>query len=131
MFTPQWIKCYENAFGSANQVFCGPTYSIVVCGLLTVPYLFGNGQLYPARIMNGLNAINVKDVICTPKSVICVSVDRQLLKFSPNNTNDIVYCDDWNVLPDLTFVLGLMKHMGEHSTPFFLKTEETFQNLSL
>lgn len=129
---PVWIRYFENSFGCAYKVFCGPEYSLILCGALMVPYFFGCTNKNPNQIfnVNGLHDINTAKVICTSESIVFAKANQKLLKMSPNDVSHIADIDHLSLLPDIPFIMGLMKNLNENSTPFYL-SNETFRSLNL
>lgn len=130
--SPIWIKHSENAFGCAYKVFCGQDYSVILCGALMVPYFLGGCHFYPTPIMDvtALNTTNTQNVICTKESIIFAKTNQTMMKISTSDINDITIIDHLSLLPDMAFVMGLMEHLNESSTPFYLSNER-FTSLTL
>lgn len=133
-WVPRWIRPLTNAFGCANRVFSGPDYNVVFCGL-NFPFFFGKNNTFPVPI-DKLDGVNVKNMMCLRETILCTDSDGNLLALSPNEVHNAdspnVYVDgSFNIFPDSSFVLELIRNMPENSTATHFLTQKTFHDLNL
>lgn len=71
-YSPVWLKF---AYGSAYRAYCGPTYSVLCCGI-NFPYYVDSLKPKP---LQQLNSVNVTSIGCAADFVVCACSDRKLL----------------------------------------------------